>query len=357
MNIRKITSLTALISFVVLIINSVVLYIMPQGRLAFWADWHFWGLTKTQWDDQHIIIGILFLLAVLLHVYYNWKPITSYLKSRAKQFKLFTREFNAALALTVICILGSYFIVPPFNWVLDFGESIKNAAALKYGEPPYGHAELTSLKGFSRRMGYDPAAAATRLKKAGIRFESERQTLKEIAGDNHLSPQQVFLALKPPEDRTETQIMPDIPLPGAGKRNVSDICRTYGLDLNAVMKGFVDHGIQATAEMDLKAIGVKNNLGPHEIYQVIKKISETRSESSPTDMDPAPMNNEAPKRGAPSGLGSKTVAEVCKGNGINPIEALQKLADRGISAGADDKMKKLAEAHDLLPIDLYEIMK
>jgi len=357
MKIRKITSLTAMVSFVVLLINSVVLYITPQGRVAYWADWHFWGLTKTEWGDQHIVIGVLFLLAVFLHIYYNWKPITSYLKNKAAQLKLFTREFNLALVLTVICIIGSYFTVPPFSWILDFGESIKDAAAVKYGEPPYGHAELSSLKGFSRRMNYDLAAGMARLKKAGIRFENEKQTLKEIAESNHLSPQQVFLALKPPEDRARTQIMPDNPVPGTGKRTVNDICRTYGLDLNAVMKGLVDHHIQANADMTLKEIGIQNSRGPQEIYELIKKISETKPEGPRTHTDRTLTGDKTPTRGVPSGLGRKTVAEVCQSIGIGQTEALKKLAAKGIIAGADDKMKELAGKHGLRPIDLYEIMK
>ncbi|MGD8661539.1 MAG: DUF4405 domain-containing protein [Desulfobacterales bacterium] len=40
MNIRRITSLTALLSFVLLTITVVVLYIVPQGRVAYRADWH-----------------------------------------------------------------------------------------------------------------------------------------------------------------------------------------------------------------------------------------------------------------------------------------------------------------------------
>mgnify|MGYP000181594178 CR=1 FL=1 len=39
MKIRKIASLTALLSFVVVIVTSIVLYIVPQGRIAYWADW------------------------------------------------------------------------------------------------------------------------------------------------------------------------------------------------------------------------------------------------------------------------------------------------------------------------------
>ena len=102
MKIRKITSLTALISFIFLVLTSVVLYIVPQGRVAYWSDWHLWGLTKTE----------------------------------------------------------------------------KDSAAKKYGEPPYGHAELSTLKTFTSKMSFDLAQSMERLKKADIKFESEKQTLQ-----------------------------------------------------------------------------------------------------------------------------------------------------------------------------------
>jgi hypothetical protein len=39
MKLRKITSLTALLSFVLMLVTSIILYIVPQGRVAYWADW------------------------------------------------------------------------------------------------------------------------------------------------------------------------------------------------------------------------------------------------------------------------------------------------------------------------------
>ena len=47
MNIRRITSLTALLTFILLILTAVILYIVPQGRIAYWANWQLWGLSKT----------------------------------------------------------------------------------------------------------------------------------------------------------------------------------------------------------------------------------------------------------------------------------------------------------------------
>ncbi len=82
---RKITSLTAALSFIVMVLTCVILYIVPQGRVAYWADWHLWGLTKSQWGGIHINTGILFLIALSFHIYYNWKPIMNYLKDKTKK--------------------------------------------------------------------------------------------------------------------------------------------------------------------------------------------------------------------------------------------------------------------------------
>ena len=70
MKVKKITSLTASLSFIFLVLTSVILYIVPQGRVAYWADWHLWGLTKTEWGNIHINLGLFLLLAILQHIYY-----------------------------------------------------------------------------------------------------------------------------------------------------------------------------------------------------------------------------------------------------------------------------------------------
>ena len=54
---------------------------------------------------------------------------------------------------------------------------------------------------------------------------------------------------------------------------------------------------------------------------------------------------------------SLTVTEVCQDYDIDQAQELKKLSAKGITAGADDKMKRLAEKHDLLPINLYEMMR
>lgn len=196
---RKITSLTLAISFLVVVIDSVALYIAPSGRVANWADWRFWGLTKTQWSNQHIIVGLLFLLAIFLHIYYNWKPIVAYLKNKARQIKIFTREFNIAMLLVVIFTVGAYVEVVPFRWVLTFSDSIKSSVAREYGQPPYRRAELSSLATFTSKMDMDLADSMARLLDAGIRVENEQQTLLDIARQNNTFPQQIYKKMKSEE--------------------------------------------------------------------------------------------------------------------------------------------------------------
>lgn len=196
MNIRKITSFTAILAFIVLAWTSLVLYIEPHGRVAYWVDWRFWGLSKSQWDGIHINVGILFLLAISLHIYYNWKVIISYLKHRANKLRVFNAHFAIALFITFIFVTGTHIGIPPFRWVLELNESIKESAGKKYGKPPYGHAELSSLETLVFRMGLDLSKTLRGLKDAGIRVQNEKEIVQEIARKNNTTPRQIYEAIK-----------------------------------------------------------------------------------------------------------------------------------------------------------------
>jgi len=195
-----------------------------------------------------------------------------------------------------------------------------------------------------------------RLKKAGILFENEKQTLKEIASLNNISPQQVFLAMKPPEKAGSPKPMPDTPVPGTGKRSLTDICATYDLNITTIMKGLIENNIRATNNMNLREIADQNNMGPSDVYDLIKRIADSKAIPAPEEGKSAAANKGTPQTGSPSGLGRLTLSEVCKNYGIDHANALKKLS-RGIIAHPADKMKKIAETHDMLPIDLYEIIK
>lgn len=279
MNMRKITSLTMLISFVFLATTSVILYIVPYGRVAYWSEWRLWGLSKTQWGDLHLNLGVLLLMAGALHIYYNWKAIVAYLKDRARRVKVFTLHFNVALAISCVVIIGTYLKVPPMKTIVEFSESIKEASARKYGEPPYGHAELSSLKTFTERLGLDLAKSIALLKDHGIKLnDGPRQTILEIAKQNGLTPQQVYEIIKPAEVSKTGTIFPKFPPPGFGTKSLHEICQNFGLDLPLIIGYLEAKGLKVKGNHTIKEIAKRNGLESMTVFEIIRSAAISSQE-------------------------------------------------------------------------------
>ncbi len=274
---RKITSLTAALSFIVTIVTSVILYIVPQGRVAYWADWRLWGLSKEQWGNVHINVGLLFLLALGLHIYYNWRPLMAYLKNRSRQMRVFTPSFNVALAICLATVFGTLLVAPPFSWVLDLNIAFKDSGARKYGEPPYGHAELSSLRTFAKKVELDTQVAIQRLKDSGFRVTDGNQTLQELAGLNKTTPKALFEAMKAGAPRaTEEKRLPGTPPPGTGRLSIAELCTTYGLDPNALVAALKARGIDAAPTDALRTIAENHKMGTVDLYELIKTTTENK---------------------------------------------------------------------------------
>lgn len=274
MHLRKITSLTATLSFILMVVTSLILYIVPQGRVAYWADWRLWGLTKTQWGDIHINVGLLFLLALSLHIYYNWKPLMAYLKDRARRMKIFTPAFNVALIVCVVTVAGTLFLMPPFSWVLDFNTSLKDAGAIKYGEPPYGHAELSSLSAFTKKVGIDVVAARQRLENKGFLLAGDDQRLVDIASINTTTPKALYEVMRGGNDLTSPKKgLPDQPPPGTGQLTLAEICSTYRLDSQLLIAALQTKHITALASDSLRDIADRHGMGPIDLYETIKSVA------------------------------------------------------------------------------------
>jgi hypothetical protein len=281
MNIRKITSMTMLVSLVVLLVNSVILYIVPEGRVAYWADWHMAGLTKTEWGDQHVTVGVLFLVASVLHMYFNWSVITAYMKNKAREIKVFTSSFNAAVLITLLVAIGTYYEVPPMSSIIHLGGELKEGGARKYGEPPYGHAELSSLKLFAKKEGIDAEKALELIQQAGLKAESSKETLKNIAANNRLTPQQVYEIIKPATIEVVAPTagaaaapvsFPDHPRPGFGKRSLVEVCGELGLDPEMIVSGLKGMGIDCNGSQSIKDIGEASGKEPMEIFEAIRSL-------------------------------------------------------------------------------------
>ena len=338
-----------LLTLVVLTVNSIILYVVPEGRIANWADWYFLGLTKGDWGAQHTTIGFLFIFAGILHIYYNWKPIVAYMKNKAKEIKVFTGSFNVALVLTVIFIVGTYYNVPPMSTIMEISEHFKDTAAKKYGDPPYGHAESSSLKMFTKRENLDLTKSLELLKAAGISVSGENDILREIADKAKKSPQQIYEIIKSAAITPQTSsdsgapsALPEAPPSGFGKKTLEEICTEYGLDANKIIEGLKGRGIKAETGAKLKDIAEPQGVTSMQLYEMMLEIVSKAPSALP----------EAP----PSGLGKKTLEEICTEYGLDTNKIIEGLEGRGIKAEAGAKLKEIAEPQGITPMQLYEMM-
>jgi hypothetical protein len=263
--------LTALLSFTVLVTSGTVLFLTPQGRVAYWSEWHLWGLTKEAWGSMHILLSLLFLAAGIVHIVLNWRPIALYLRDRKERMRVLTPEFVVSAILTVLFTAGPLLGWPPFRWVMDLNAYAKDQGSRTYGEPPYGHAEQSSLQAFAQKTGMDLEKAQTLLRGRGIAFEGPQQRLQDIAKQNHLTPQQVYLTMREAETvKVSKGQLPEEVAPGLGRKTLEELCKEYSLELARVRSILEARKMNVRTDQPMRALAEANGTGPHELYAVIR---------------------------------------------------------------------------------------
>ncbi|KAB2951652.1 DUF4405 domain-containing protein [Heliorestis acidaminivorans] len=202
LNLRSFVSLTLFISIVLVVYTGIILYIAPAGRIANWSDWTVLGLSKESYSNIHTTASFLFTFFSVWHCALNWKAIVCYLqKNKSKKTMFFTKEFIAALALTVFVLLGTHYHVPPVSVILDVGEGIK--ASWEDQEPLHDPLDMTSKVGgsgagygfysieqISNQEGIAVERAIERLQKAGVSATADTE-IREIVRHHGLSMQEV----------------------------------------------------------------------------------------------------------------------------------------------------------------------
>ncbi|MDR1975589.1 MAG: DUF4405 domain-containing protein [Campylobacteraceae bacterium] len=95
-NVRRFSTLCIAFSCSVIIFTGAVLLLAPHelGWRLFWLD-------EGAYKGLHQMMAIIFIPSLATHLYYNWKPIVSYF--RTKTLKI-SREFITAAALNLALI-------------------------------------------------------------------------------------------------------------------------------------------------------------------------------------------------------------------------------------------------------------
>jgi hypothetical protein len=292
MKIRRIVSLTVFISFIFLAFSGIMLFLSPQGRVAYWAGWTLMGLTKDQHSAVHTTFMVLFLTAGIWHTVLNWRPIVGYLKNRSKQLRVFTPEFTFSLLLCLLFFVGPLAGLPPFQQFLDAGEAIKAYWERTHGSPPWGHAEEATLESFCRRIGnhgrggatggvrVDCAEARIALEEAGIRVESMSQQLIDIARANDTNPQavaDVVLSVGEPavgeqgagEIRDEGGYGFHQPGSGLGRMTLREYAERYGYDVEELLSILRTKGMNVDPDNRLREEADRWGVDPAGIIEAL----------------------------------------------------------------------------------------
>lgn len=265
-------------SFLVLTLTGIVLYIVPQGRIAYWIHWSLAGMEKEQWAWVHMMFGGVFIFTGALHLYYNWKPFKTYLASRVKGHLELKREIFIATGLTLIIFAVSVSDLPPASWIIDLNERIKAAWVTSPElEPPFGHAEQVSLAGMSRRMDLDLDQAIQALEAEGIAFGGKRDTLEEIARANRTTPMAIYAIIRRHKAEAEPlatpqtveQIEARYAGTGLGRKKLAEVCVQVGIGENDCLQRLARAGLSARADEITKDVAARYERNPIDLVVIL----------------------------------------------------------------------------------------
>ena len=180
---RSLTTFLLTFAALLMVVSSVVLFVLPHGRIAFWNDFRIWGLSKEQWEAIHVTGGILLLLSSIVHLYFNWKMLMTHI-ARQKLAMLL------AFLATGVFFIGSAAEVPPFSTVMDLSESAKTS--WKAEPPPVPHYEYRTLREISEQENTPLDTIVQKLEQAGIKDVDADDSLKTNAFRNEMTPAKLY---------------------------------------------------------------------------------------------------------------------------------------------------------------------
>jgi len=130
------------------------------------------------------------------------------------------------------------------------------------------------------------------------------------------------------------------PVPHAESMTFGELAQTIDKPVENLISVLRAQNIIVKEEEVVKDAAGRYNLSPMQLFEKMK-TTKARTADSPY---------------AGSGLGRKTLQEVCRTLNINLEEALNRLSLKGIKAEAQTKLKDIAAAYDKKPIDIMEMI-
>ncbi len=278
MNKRAMISFFVALSFLIMVFTGLILIIVPQGKVAYWTDWHLLWLSKTQWADVHTLSSFLFMTAGIFHIYFNWKSLMNYLFEKMKYQLRLKKELSVALTVSLAIVVIAINRIPPISYIFTFQEYMQESwvETADY-DPPMGHAEILPLKSFASKQKMNLDEVQKVLKDNKIIFDSVNESLLSIANKNNTSPMGIYLFIKHLQEEVVTdpgaiitvQMIDDLSGTGLGHKTISVLCDQFKVSVNDAFNRLRKHKLIFSPDDTMKEIGNKNNLHPEEVVKIV----------------------------------------------------------------------------------------
>jgi hypothetical protein len=290
---RGLISLLTAVSFTLMTLSGVMLYLAPRGRVANWTNWTLAGLEKEQWSDLHMTAAVLLLVAIGFHLYFNWKPLVHYLKSRSTAHGLRLRELVVALALGLAVVVGTLGDLPPFRLVRTANETIKDAwesRAGTVGRAPSTRVQEGSVREFADRMGLPLERLQEVLENYGIEADYPDEAIAPLAKQHGVSLQNIYetasaqaremgQAREERGGRGEARGRGDSRGGGEsrsgsgrfGQMTLGEFCRSAEVPLPDALRKLKDRNIEATQTTRLRDLASQLDMTPRQTAEWLEQ--------------------------------------------------------------------------------------
>lgn len=263
---RSFTTFYVVLSFIIITLSGIILFITPPGRVAYWSQWQFLWLTKQQWQAVHTIFTFLFVVAGSFHLFFNWKVLTTYLRSKLEAGMKNRNELvlaSTALLLVLVLTLDG---VPPFSTVMTLGEEARNSWVSPKDEPPIPHAELLTLAQFAEKVQIPLPQVEELLAKAGIAVDSSTIIVKALAEKYRTTPQQLYAKIQAGTPPSVVRIAEG---GGYGRKTVAQVAEQLGIPVPEALIRLRQNAVSAEAASVIRNLASEHNLSPIDLVRFI----------------------------------------------------------------------------------------
>jgi len=265
---RAFTSLYITISFIIIIVSGIVLYIAPPGRIAKWTYIPLLGVEKDQWQTIHTIFTFILIIASGFHIYFNWHIFMSYLKNKLTKKFAFKKEliFSFVAAITLFFLTLSN--IPPFRSIMEFGDSVTDSWEDGLNKPPIPHAEDLTITEMADLLGRPVESLISTIQSNNIEVGDSNTIMKDLARENNRSPNEVYQFFQV-EAQQKHLLNKKSRGTGWGRKTIRRTCEEMGINETKALNNLGSKGIKANSTMKIKELALKYNMRPSEIVDIL----------------------------------------------------------------------------------------